>query len=148
MSEWYYNNEVIKDESQFPEGTLGFVYRITRVRDGKMYIGKKLAYFEKVSVKTVTQKNGKKVKKKTRSLVPSDWKTYWSSSVDLCKAVKEEGESAFRREILMFLPNRGSMGYYEARYQMDERVLELGDKTWNGIVSCRVHWKHIKPPLK
>ncbi len=144
---WIYNGVEITDESQFPEKTLGFVYRITRLSDGKVYYGKKLAFFKKTSVRTVLQKNGTKRKKKTSTLVPSDWKDYFSSSAELVADVKLLGREAFSREILCFCENKGSLGYYELRYQMDVRVLEMGDKTYNGIVNARVHWSHVKPIL-
>lgn len=144
---WYYNNEVIDDDSQFPEKTLGFVYRITRLSDGKFYYGKKLAYFTKTALKTVTLKNGSKKKKKVRTLIPSDWKTYWSSSPELIADVQALGADSFRREILCFCENKGSLSYYELRYQMDARVLEIGDKSYNGIVNIRCHWSHVRPLL-
>lgn len=147
MSNWIYKNEIIVDESQFPKGTLGFVYKIVRIRDGKIYYGKKLAFFKKTTQKTITLKNGTKKRKKSTTLVPSDWKTYWSSSAELQKDVHDLGEDAFQREILCFCENKGSLGYYEARYQMDARVLEVGPLTYNGIINCRVHWSHIKPIL-
>jgi hypothetical protein len=144
---WTYKNNEIIDGSEFPERTLGFVYKITRLHDGKAYFGKKLAYFKKTSVKTVTLKNGTKKKKKTTTLVPSDWKTYWSSSVELVAEVKLLGEDAFSREILCFCENKGSLSYYELRYQMDARVLEHRDLYWNGIVNARINWAHIRPLL-
>lgn len=147
-SSWIYDGKVIDDESQFPEKTLGFVYRITRISDGKFYYGKKLAFFKKTSVKTVVLKNGTKRKKKTSTLVPSDWKTYWSSSPELIADVALLGEDAFTREILCFCPNKGSLGYYELRYQMDARVLENRDKSYNGIVNARIHHSHVQPILK
>lgn len=144
---WYYNNEVIDDDSQFPEKTLGFVYRISRLSDGKFYYGKKLAYFTKTALKTVTLKNGSKKKKKVRTLIPSDWKTYWSSSPELIADVQALGADSFRRDILCFCENKGSLSYYELRYQMDARVLEIGDKSYNGIVNIRCHWSHVRPLL-
>lgn len=145
---WYYKGTPIDDDSQFPEGTLCFVYCITRIADGKFYIGKKMAKFTKTSVKTITRKNGTKAKKKTKTLVPSDWKTYYGSSVDLQKDVEQLGEEAFRRDILAFVGNKGTAGYLEMKYQMDARVLELPDEAcYNGIVNARVHKKHIKPTL-
>ena len=147
MSKWTYNNVVIDDESQFPPKTLGFVYKITRVSDGKFYYGKKLAFFKKTSVKTVTLKNGTKKKKKTSTLVPSDWKTYWSSSPELLADVAALGGDNFRREILAFCENKGSLSYYELRYQMDDRVIENREKSYNGIVNARIHWSHVRPLL-
>lgn len=146
-SPWLHNNEIIETIEMVPKDAIGFVYRITRLADGKIYIGKKLLYFKKTSVKTVVLKNGTKKKKKVSTQVESDWKQYWSSSVELQKDVQSLGEPAFRREILFFCPNKGSLGYYEARQQMDERLLEKGDLSYNGIINCRVHWSHIKPTL-
>ena len=37
----------IKDISDFPDGTYGFVYRITHIPSGKIYIGKKVLYHNK-----------------------------------------------------------------------------------------------------
>lgn len=146
-SPWLYNNEVMLDNTQFPEKAIGFVYRIERISDGKFYLGKKLAYFTKTTVKTVTLKNGTKKKKKIRSFVPSDWQTYWSSSAELVKDVQDLGEEAFKREILCFCGNKGSLSYYELCYQMDNRVLENRDKTYNGIVNVRIHHSHVHPVL-
>lgn len=147
MGDWTYKGKVIIDED-IPPGALCFVYKIERISDGKFYIGKKILVSTKTSVKTITTKAGIKKKKKTRSLVPSDWKTYYGSSVDLQKDVEQLGTEAFRRDILAFCSNKGTAGYIEMRYQMDARVLELpNDACYNGIVNARVHKKHIKPTL-
>jgi hypothetical protein len=147
MSDWTYKNEVVTNE-MIPEKALCFVYRITRLSDGKFYYGKKLIFFKKTAMKTVTLKSGVKKKKKVSTLIPSDWKIYWSSSVDLQASVAELGEAAFSREILMWFENKGSASFYEAQYQFDNRVLtDNHDKSWNGIINLRCHWKHIKPPL-
>lgn len=131
-----------------PAETFSFVYKITRIRDNKFYIGKKLCWFSKTSTKTVTLKSGAKRKKKIKSLVPSDWLTYWSSSEDLNKAVQEEGEDAFQREILYFCSNKSSASYYEAKEQMRLEVLELSrDECWNGIINLRTNKRGVKPPL-
>lgn len=140
---WFYKEKLIDAESQFPEKALAFVYKITRVSDGKFYVGKKLIYFTKTSQKTVKLKNGTKKIKKIKSLVPSDWKTYWSSSVELQKDVEKLGENAFIREILCFCENKGSASYYEARYQFDLRVMET-ENSYNSIVNLRVHRNHIR----
>ena len=130
-----------------PEGALGFIYCIHNLKTGKKYIGKKMAWSTKTSVKTITTKAGVKKKKKTKTQVPSDWKTYWSSSPNLIVDTELFGKENFKREILFYCSSKGSMNYYEARLQMDNRVLENPDLWYNGIINCRVHHSHIKPIL-
>lgn len=146
-SNWTYNGTEIIDESQFPDGAVAFVYKITRLSDGKAYIGKKLTYFTKTSVKTVVSKAGVKKKKKIRALVPSDWKSYWSSSVELVESVQTLGSDAFTREILAYCANKATASYIEARYQFDLRVLEDRSKWFNGIINLRVNHAHLRPLL-
>ncbi len=147
ISPWTYNDEPVTSNEQMPLGTIAFVYLITRKSDGKFYYGKKMSVSTKTSVKTITRKNGTKAKKKTRTLVPSDWPNYWSSSAELLKDVQELGHDAFTRKILCYCGNKGSASYYELRYQMDARVLEIGDKSYNGIVNARIHHSHVRPIL-
>lgn len=145
--EWIYRGATF-DVSLIPSGALGFIYKITRLADGKAYIGKKLLFFRKTSVKTLKRKNGNKYKKKTISLIPSDWPTYWSSSERLIEDVNKLGADKFEREILFFCSSKGGLGYFEAQLQMDLRVLEKQNMYYNGIVSCRVHFKHVTPKIE
>jgi hypothetical protein len=147
MNFWIYRDKPVKEIGDFPTAATDFVYKITRIRDGKFYIGKKRLFFSKTSIKTVLLKSGIKRKKKIKSLVPSDWKTYWSSSEELLKDVEKLGLDAFTREILCFCSNKGSSSYYELKYQMDARVLEIGDKSYNGIVNARIHHSHVRKIL-
>ena len=147
MSEWLYNESPISDE-QIPKEAMGFVYKITRISDGKIYFGKKLFWFSKTSMKTVVLKSGVKKKKKVKTLVPSDWRSYWSSSPELLKDVELLGEDAFIREILCLCPSKGTLSYHELKYQMDHRVLESGDKSYNSLVYVRINKSHIKPLIE
>jgi hypothetical protein len=138
---WYYKGEPVEE---IDEKYTGFVYIITNTVSGKAYIGKKLSKFSKTNIKTVTLKNGTKKKKKIRSKIASDWKTYWSSSKEVIEDVKTLGEDKFKREILMFCLSKGTASYFEAKFQMQNEVLEHPDMWYNGIVNCRVHRSHIK----
>ena len=129
---WYYGKSIVED---IPDKYKAFVYLITNLENGRQYIGLKLTKFSKTR-----QVKGKK--KKTK--VESDWRTYWSSSVELQADVEKYGEDAFRREILYFCLNKGTANYLEAREQFDRRVLENPAKFYNGIINCRVHKAHIK----
>lgn len=114
---------------------MGFVYLITNLVSGKEYVGKKLLWFSKT--KTVKGK-----KKKTK--VESDWRDYWSSSIDVKADVELLGTESFRREILYFCKNKGTMSYLEAREQFDRRVLEDSSRYYNGQIQCRIHHTHVK----
>ena len=75
--QWIYQNEPV---TELPEDCAGIVYLITNTESGRMYIGKKLARFKTTRYRMHTQKNGKKVRKKIRGAVASDWQDYYGSS--------------------------------------------------------------------
>ena len=132
---WIYQGNEI---TELPEDIVGFVYLITNSLNGKKYIGKKVAKFSKTSYKVVKLKNGTKKRKKIRSQVDSDWKTYWSSSEDLKKDVATLGENNFTREILKYCYSKNELSYYEAKYQFDENVLLNEDLWYNRWISVKV----------
>lgn len=136
---WMYNGTVI---TELPEGCVGFVYLITNRSNRKKYVGKKLAKFAKTTYKMILQKNGKKVKKKIRSAVPSDWAEYYGSSDALTKDIELVGKQYFTREVLHFCYSKSECNYLEAREQFDRRVLETSNY-YNGHISVRVHGSHI-----
>ena len=129
--------------TELPE-CVGFVYQITCVLSGKSYIGKKLSHFTKTSIKTVTLKSGIKKKKKVKTQVESDWRTYWSSSTELQNDVKELGEENFTREILFYCQSKGTLSYIELREQILNKVLEDSNLWYNGIIQAKIHRSHVK----
>ena len=136
---WTYHNEIV---NELPEDCAGFVYIITNTNNNKKYIGKKLAKFAKVKYKMHTQKNGKKVKKKIRSKVDSDWQLYYGSSDALTKDVEEIGTDNFSREIIYYCKSKSELSYIEAREQFKYKVLE-SNEWYNGHIRVRVHGKGI-----
>ena len=137
---WYYAGQEI---TELPEDAVGFVYLITNIATGKMYVGKKLAKFAKTSYKVVKLKNGTKKRKKIRSKINSDWQDYFGSSDELNKDVILLGQDSFKREILRYCKSKSEMSYYEAKYQFDNDVLLNEDKWYNGWISVKVRkFKH------
>lgn len=136
---WLYRK---KEITEIPDIYAGFVYLITNNVTNRKYIGKKLAKFSKTSYKTVTLKNGTKKKKKIRSKVDSDWRTYYGSNLELNNDVKTLGTDKFTREILYFCKSKAECSYIEAREQFRRKVLESKDY-YNGHIQVRVHGSHI-----
>jgi len=140
---WYYNGEPV---AELPEDCIGFVYQITNISTGRMYIGKKLAKFSKTTYKTVKLKNGNKKRKKIKSKIDSDWQQYYGSSPNLTEDINQIGTDNFKREILYYCKSKAECSYIEAREQFARRVLE-SDDYYNGHIQVRVHGSHIKNKL-
>ena len=133
--QWIYKNEPVE---QLPEDCVGFVYIITNTVSGRMYVGKKLARFKTTRYKMHTQKNGKKVRKKIRGAVASDWQEYYGSSDQLNRDVETLGRDQFQREILYYCRSKAECNYIEAREQFARKVLESA-QYYNGHIRVRVH---------
>ena len=126
---WLYNDVPFEDIADY----VGFVYLITNLQNGRKYIGKKNFYFSK----TRTVKG-----KKKRSKVESDWKTYFGSNKELLEDVEKLGQESFKREIIKLCKSKGEFGYYEAKYQFENNVLE-SNEYYNTWIMVRVHKKHL-----
>lgn len=137
---WYFQNNLVEE---LPTDIVGFVYCITNINNGRKYIGKKLAKFSKTTYKMVTLKNGTKKKKRIKSLVDSDWREYYGSSVELNNDVALLGRDKFTREILHYCKSKAECSYIELREQMERRVLENTDY-YNGIIQVKIHKNHLK----
>lgn len=141
--EWLYNDKPFTS----PEPTdVGFVYLIVNNLSGKKYIGKKLFWQSKtITIRRKTKTVKRKVKK---TKIESDWKEYWSSSLDLQKDVEELGAQNFSRFIIHLCKTKGEMGYLEAKEQFAHAVLEYPDLWYNRYVGCRVNHTTIKNLIK
>lgn len=129
---WLYNNEELNEELK--EQYVGFVYRITNLITGRQYIGKKI--FKNTKSKIVKGK-------RKRTKVDSDWRTYFGSNKALLEDVKLYGADKFKREVIMFCSSKGSLNYYELKYQIIEGALE-SDAYYNEYIIARINQAHIK----
>ena len=127
-SPWIYKTAQI---DKLPEDCEAFVYLITNKKNGKKYVGKKLAKFKTTKPPLKGKKN------KRRGYKESDWKEYWGSSDHLKEDVSKLGEDNFTREILYYCASRGIASYLEAREQFEREVL-LTDDYYNGIINVRI----------
>ena len=128
---WLHNGEVF-DQPQSEH--YGFVYLIRNTVNGKGYIGKKLFWHKKTKVLKG---------KKKRYLAESDWKSYYGSSIELQKDVKELGEDKFVREILHLCKSKSECSYYEGYEQFQRGVLFKPELYYNDWIIVRVHRRHV-----
>lgn len=138
---WVYNSKPITD---VPTGYIGFIYRITNIDTGRMYIGKKNFFSTVTKTKTVLLKSGTKKKKRIKVTTESDWRDYYGSSEELCLDVQKIGAESFSREILHLCKTKGELSYKEAEYQFNEKVLLSPDLYYNSWISVRVRRAHLK----
>tara|TARA_B100000035_G_scaffold161014_1_gene137203 strand:- start:316 stop:711 length:396 start_codon:yes stop_codon:yes gene_type:complete len=130
---WVYNN---KEFNETPDEFQGFVYMITELDTGKKYIGKK--FFWKPKILPVTKSR----KRRVRTRVESDWRTYYGSNKEVQTLVESKGKNNYKREILRLCKSKGECSYYEAKLQFQYDVL-LSDEFYNEFIGCKIHSKHI-----
>ena len=147
---WFiYENGAVKEYDsvdKFPENCVGFVYKITNIKTGKFYIGKKSLYSnvrKKLTKKELAELSGPG-RKPTKKLVTSEsnWLVYWGSNKGILQEIKEEGTDSFRKEILKFCFNKKQLTYWEVHYQCINEVL-LTDKSYNDNVLAKFFIKDL-----
>lgn len=129
MSDWLYEGIPLEE---IPENTVGFIYLITNLTNGRQYIGQKVFTSKRVKKPLKGKVN------KRRSTVESDWRTYWGSSQELKDDVVKLGESNFKREIILLCESKALMNYEEARLQFEYDVLRYPEKFYNAMINCRI----------
>ena len=107
---WIFNGHPFLSEDI--NDAFGFVYRITNVRTGRQYIGRK--YFWQFR---------KPRNKNRRVKSESDWKRYYGSSDELNQERILLGNDQFRREILSVQPTKGKVNFEETRQLFLNSVL-------------------------
>jgi len=91
----------------------GFVYRITNLKSGKQYIGRKYFWSKR------KPRGGKR-----RVTSESDWKKYYGSSDELKADRKLLGNEYFKREILSLHRTLGRTNYAETKELFLNNVLQ------------------------
>lgn len=119
LVDWIYEGETYNP--CFPIDAYGFTYKIT-YDNGMTYYGKKSFW----KVKTLQPLKG--YKRKRRSMVESDWKTYTGSTKSVPKEVKVTD-----REILSMGKGKVHLTYLETKLLFENDVLFDGEN-YNGNI--------------
>ena len=133
---WTYKGLLITSIDDMPDGTYGFIYKVTHKTSGKKYIGKKVLYFErnkrlgKRALQELKEERAKKGLKgrtplKQKIVTESDWKTYFGSQKEILELSKKDiaGEN-WEKKLLEFVPNKKLLTYFETKHLMMNGVLE------------------------
>ena len=107
---WYYKGSAFTSDDI--NDLFGFVYRITNLRTGKQYIGRKYFWQKR------KPKGGKR-----RVTSESNWKQYYGSSDELKRDIRRDGKDSFRREILSLHTTLGRTNYEETKQLFLNEVL-------------------------
>lgn len=132
---WTYQGQFISHINDMPEGSYGFIYKVTHKPSGKKYIGKKVLYFErnkrlgKRALEALREERAKKgikgrVPLKQKVIKESDWKDYYGSHLEIKRLLDKDGPMAFQRHILSFVKSKKELTYYECKELFINEVLE------------------------
>ena len=134
---WTYNGQPITELKDMPEGTFGFIYKITNGQTDEYYIGKKQVVSvrkRRFGKREIASLEDKRMKKYEMVEKESDWKTYRSSNPTvklwfmeneklLEQDKRDEINDRLELRILRFCSNKKSLTYYELQEQFAHDVL-------------------------
>lgn len=138
----YKDGQVYEYDSfdKFPSGCVGFVYRITNIKTGKFYIGRKSLLSttkKRLTQKELAELKGPGKKPVFKKIVKeTNWKTYWGSNKTILGEIAKDGAEDFRKEIIKFCFNKKQLTYWEMHYQCIEGVL-LSDRSYNDNILAK-----------
>lgn len=135
---WRFKDQLITEISDMPEGTYGFIYRVTHLPTKKKYIGKKVLFFErnvklgKRELQALKEERkaagiGGRLPAKKKVVKESDWKEYYGSQEEIKKLVRYSKPEDWTREILDFVPTKKLLTYYEIKHIFINNALEDND---------------------
>ena len=146
---WTYKTQEIRDITQFPDNTFGFVYIVTHKPSGKAYIGKKVLFHnkkQKIGKRELARLQGVVGRRPAYKLVvkESDWLNYYGSQSEIKQILSEGKKDEFERTILKMCPDKKSLTYFEVKYQMIYQVLEKPEEFFNDNILGKFYTKDLK----
>jgi len=147
---WLYNNQEVKSIEDLGPKVVGFIYKITNLKTGMFYIGrkqlisttnKKLGKKERAALPT---KSGRKPTKK-KVIKESNWIEYYGSSTPLLEDINKLGKKNFKREIIQLCHNKKQLSFYEIKFMILHNVLEV-DNCYNSCVAAKYFKEDLVKP--
>jgi hypothetical protein len=139
---WTHKGKKVESVDQMPKEAIGFIYKVTNIKTGKFYIGRKVVsntrktrISKREKAQTGTRKTFKYVTKE------SDWKTYTGSSKELSADIKK-AKGNFKKEILEYCCNKKYLAYAELSHQIKNDVLK--GNSYNGNILGRYYRRDME----
>lgn len=132
---WLYKGNEITSLDDMPNDVYGFIYEITHIPSGKIYLGRKQLVYtrktkigkrESLKIKEEKKLNGERAVSPKFKYVSkeSDWLTYYGSSDEVKGLINEGSLSDFKREILKYAFHKKQLNYLETKLLFTREVLE------------------------
>ena len=149
---WTYKGLLITSIDDMPDGTYGFIYKVTHKTSGKKYIGKNVLYFErnkrlgKRALEALKEERAKKgikgrVPLKQKVITESDWKDYYGSHAEIKKLLEKDGPMSFTKQILSYVKSKKELTYYECKELFINEVLERDNEYINDNILGKFYRK-------
>lgn len=145
---WLYKGKEVREMTDMPEGTYGFIYEVEHKPTGRKYLGKKTLL--SVQNKRLGKRALEALKEERKTLglrgktplnqkvvKESDWKTYYGSQKKVKEFVKFGASSDFKRTILQYVKSKKLLGYYENKLLFEKGVIEPGSTYYNDNIMAR-----------
>lgn len=135
---WIYNNKLL---DTIPDDIKYFVYKITQISSGKIYIGYKGFYTNRKKKLIKSEISGDKRKKLYKiETKESNWKEYNSSNKELHDLIVNNPGN-FNKEVLLLCKSEKIAKYYEQKLQFINEVLEKD--SFNGNIAGKFFRKDL-----
>lgn len=143
MEYWLYGKEKIKSIENFPEGAIGFIYKITNLTNNKIYYGRKTCTGVLKKKLTKKEKLLPENKRKKFKYVVTEYKGWleYTGSSDYLNADIEKGHK-IKKEIIKFCFNKSQMTYYELETIIVNNAL-LDENCYNGNILGKIFASQI-----
>ena len=138
---WTWNGKVIDTIEKFPEKSIGFIYCIENLSNGKVYYGRKTCRaMGKKKRLTKTEKKLPENSRKTFKYVEHEykgWQDYCGSCEPLLEDIKKGDK--YRKTIVKFCETKGQLTAQEIRFIVCDCITQ--DNCYNGNILGKIFKK-------
>lgn len=142
---WTHNGKQVRTIEDTPDGSIGFIYMVTNLTNGKWYIGRKTFRAKKKKKLTKKEKALPENSRKTYKMVDHEykgWQNYTGSNAVLNEDI-EKRKHKYKKEILRWCFSKAELTFYEGREIVCGDAL-LDDNCYNSWVSMKVFGNNLK----